>query len=693
MADDALSISARSARAPAQSADRLLYIDGLRAVAILCVIGFHAGVSSMAGGFVGVDVFFVISGFLITSQIAERALAGTFSAREFYARRILRIFPPLLLVTVITLVGARFFPLLARELRELGESAAATAAMVSNYYFMTAGSFDYFAVRSETQPLLHTWTLGVEEQYYLLAPWIIVGVLAYAARRRLPPLKLLLIASAALCVLSLAVTLVVNLAMQTPSAARFEFYSLLTRAWQFGAGGTLALAILHGWRPPAKLQAAAGAAGHAAIALAVAWYDERTPYPGAAALLPTLGAALVLAGGYLNGTSWPARVLSSPPAVTIGLLSYGWYLWHWPLLAFTRSIDPEQGVWKSLAVSAAALALSGVTYVAVEQPMKRLRQGAFAGRHSTRIIVAGVGVSALIAILALVSARAVGPDPGIAIRDITSNYCRVEPGIPQFPGGATCKAGDSSEPTTLILGDSHAMLLSVAADALGRSGGGSALMAALYNCPALLNIEIADANLSARCRERTEAVLRWLQSEQGSKIRGIVLMSRWAFYSGKRSPSRSERRFPRLRLQDRSRGGDFNSVLSGGLADLLAALERPDRRILVIGPVPELRQSAPDCLLRTTISKAPRERCAIGRGDVDARYGEIVRTLHSVTAKFPNVRLIDPIPVLCDAEYCRPYDRDGVLYTDTNHLGAHGIEKLLGRYQNEFRWVTGNARR
>ena len=155
---------------------RLAYIDGVRAIAIIAVIGFHAHIPGFRGGFVGVDVFFVISGFLITHQIVSQLLTGRFSAVDFYARRMLRIFPPLLLVTVVTMVIATLFPLLPQEGRDLAKSGAATAAMMSNYYFTTGG--DYFSPQAEINPLLHTWSLGVEEQYYLLAPAFMGGIVA-----------------------------------------------------------------------------------------------------------------------------------------------------------------------------------------------------------------------------------------------------------------------------------------------------------------------------------------------------------------------------------------------------------------------------------------------------------------------------------------------------------------------------------
>ena len=433
-------------------------------------------------------------------------------------------------------------------------------------------------------------------------------------------------------------------------------------------------------------------AGLAAIALAVLLYDERTIYPGTAALLPTLGTALVLSAGHLNATSLPATFLSAPPVVAIGLLSYGWYLWHWPLLAFTRSVDPEQGVWRSLAVSMVALALAGVTYLCLERPMWRLRQGGFPERYGVWVIVSGLVVSASVAIVALASIRNPRTEPSLAMRNagslsLSTNYCRKEQSLPRFPGIPTCKVGHSDEPVALVLGDSHAMRLS----GIAEWAGNSALVVAQPGCPALLNIGFDDRRQSEHCGERLEAIRRWLQSGQASSIHGVMLSARWAFYSGERTASRSERRFPTPRLRDHRLDGDFHSILSESLSDLLILLQQLGNRTLIVGPIPELRHAAADCLLRAQIYQTPRDRCAISRAAVDKRYHEVIQRLQAVAVQFPNVRLIDAVTVFCDAEYCRPFDGDGLLYSDTNHLTALGVEKLYRRYEGEFRWAFGGA--
>jgi hypothetical protein len=471
-------------------------------------------------------------------------------------------------------------------------------------------------------------------------------------------------------------------------AARFAFYSLPTRAWQFGVGGTLAIAFLNGWTIPQRVQTPAGLAGLAAIAAAALLFDERTIYPGMAALLPTAGAALVLVAGYRNARSLPARLLASPPAVTIGVLSYGWYLWHWPLLAFTRTIDPEQDVWRSIAVSIVALGFAAVTYVCLERPMKRLRQGTFSRRYGMWVIACGTAASIAVAALAL--AMTWRADAGDAqqrqeLLRFTGNLCPADANTPRFPGMATCRTRQSGEPAALMFGDSHAMRLRDVAVIEGKRTGRAALVVAQPACPPLLNVEHHDRRQSELCTARLDAVRRWLQSDAAKAVGGVVLTARWALYSGERTASRSERRLPTLRSLDPRIGDDYQAVLAGGLTDMLTLLK--DRRVLILGPIPEMRQAARECLARAALTNASPEQCAIGRAAVDERYRDVIRTLESVATKFPNVRFVDPVEVFCDRDLCRPYDDAGALYADTNHLSQHGAETLHRAFENDFRWV------
>ena len=660
-------------------AGRLIYIDGLRAIAI---VAFHARIPGFQSGFVGVDVFFVISGFLITQQIVSQTLAGRFSAKDFYARRILRILPPLLLVTAVTLALAPLFPLLPLEARELADSAAATAAMVSNYYF-TVGT-EYFSPRSEILPLLHTWSLGVEEQYYLIAPAFVGGLVALSARRKWRPIRVLLISG----VLVIAGSYLV-LAILTKTDHRLAFFSIMSRAWQFSVGGMLAIAVLNGSAIPARLRTPLGIIGALAVAASIFYFDPYMNYPGfVAGCLPTIGTLLLLASGLGNEQAPLMRILASPPAVTIGLLSYSWYLWHWPLTALGRTLFFGQGsLWRDISATTIALVLSVPTYLFIEQPMKRLRRPEIMRRYSGRIVLGGIAGSAVFAIVALVLGRS-SPlfvprvqaiELGTPSRSVSG--CQTGNAIPKFRHVQPC----TGAPKVAIWGDSHALMLVPIAGWAAETAGAAAVVLGKTSCPPLLGVEV-DFFVTRTCAASNDELLQWLQKQQAHSITGVVLVARWSLYSGREPPS-GDLELPRLLWRDNNRPpGGYAEILERGLTDTLTALS-PSRRILIVAPVPEFQHPAADCLKRAQIAGYPRESCALDRRRVEQRRSEAVAVLNRAAAAFPNVRLIDPLDVFCNSNTCSPFGPTGVFYIDTDHLNPLGAELLYRRFERDFLWV------
>ena len=452
-----------------QRSERLRYIDGLRAVAIIAVVAFHAKLPGFSGGFTGVDVFFVISGFLITRQIAAEALAGRFSAADFYARRMTRILPPLLLVALAVIACDRFFPLLASERRDIDLSAAAAAAMVSNYYF--AAGTEYFSRASEIEPFLHTWSLGVEEQYYVFAPFVIGATIYLAARRKRSAPRVLLAVAGAALVVSWAIG-----AILTYYDHKVAFYSLVSRAWQFAAGAALAVAVLDGLVLPSAMRRAAGAFGALALAAAFLLLDRDTPYPGLAAALPTLGATLLIACG-IGGEEFLTRALASRPAVAIGAVSYGWYLWHWPALSFARSLDlAPSTLWRDLAACAAASRPGGCHLRAgrtADENASRAAHGyaACPDHHRPGALRVGSGCGSHISGLAWCGAHpAIGGGTErpsrIGVRRLRRR--RIDARVPD---GFSCRVGPPGAPGTLLWGDLHALTYSKLAETLATTAG------------------------------------------------------------------------------------------------------------------------------------------------------------------------------------------------------------------------------
>ncbi|MFG1393934.1 acyltransferase family protein [Xanthobacter agilis] len=346
-------------------------IDGLRAVAVGSVVLFHGGFSLFGGGFVGVDVFFVISGFLITSIIADDLERGRFSLVDFYDRRIRRILPALFLV-LFTTVAIGAFILLPTQMENLAGSLIPATLFYANIHFM--GLESYFAPAAEELPLLHLWSLAVEEQFYIVFP-LLLFVLMRVGGRRLAVIGLFAVALVSLVIAQ----------VELQEAPRRAFFLLSSRAWELLVGALIALAPLP--KVPPKVAAGLGALGLGALLIPVFLYNRNTSFPGVAALPPVLGAALLIYSGRHAARGPAARLLALPGLVYVGRISYSLYLWHWPLLAFAfiyrgRALTPLLAA----GIILLAVALSALSLRYVEAPLRRA--GAGGGRRAVRFAAA-----------------------------------------------------------------------------------------------------------------------------------------------------------------------------------------------------------------------------------------------------------------------------------------------------------------
>ncbi len=354
-------------------------IDGLRAVAVLPVILFHAGFSAFQGGFVGVDIFFVISGYLITSIILTDLGKGEFTFSKFYTRRIRRILPALFFVVLVTLPLALVL-LPPKELKDFSQALVSIVFFLSNIYFLQKSG--YFDTENELKPLIHTWSLSVEEQFYVITP-ILLLVLWRLSRKWIP-------ASIA-CLMFLSFTLSCWLTYKYPTSA---FYVLPSRAWELLVGSAIA-AMSQPLQQDLKqkwFSSTASMAGFLAIVFSIAFFNKSQHFPGVLALLPTLGAAAIIL--FTPPQSVIGRLLGSVPFVTIGLISYSAYLWHQPILAFARHYffdEPEPYVLGALILLSLALARFSWRYV--ELPFRQPH------RVSNKVVFAWAGTISLLLLL------------------------------------------------------------------------------------------------------------------------------------------------------------------------------------------------------------------------------------------------------------------------------------------------------
>ena len=461
-------------------------LDGLRAVAVLCVVFFHFNLQEFGGGYVGVDIFFVISGYLITSIIMGGLELGSFSFARFFERRIRRIIPAFIVMLVAaSIASVALFP--PKELAQFGLSAAAAAAFCSNIFF--AFHTNYFAGPDSTMPLLHTWSLGVEEQFYIFWPLIMFACFRLGSR----------LAVSILAVVLATASLAYSEWGATSQYAAQLFYLLQSRAWELMFGAILALglvpAIERRW-----LRSVLGLVGLAMIAFAVTSFSSTTPFPGLWAVIPCLGAMLVIHTGRQRDTA-VYGLLSLQPLVFIGLISYSLYLWHWPVFAFVENfLGRPITLGETLALIIVTIAIATASWRYVEQPF---RYGEGRATFSRKFYFAG-GLGAL-GLAACVGGFIyfAGGLPGrlspetlqfyLASRD--HNPLRAEclgGGGPRPPAASRCtkpalKAGNAYD--IVVWGDSHGDALFPAIAMLGETHGLATRQVTKKACPPLLGTE------------------------------------------------------------------------------------------------------------------------------------------------------------------------------------------------------------
>jgi len=655
-----MSNTTETVRAPVVHLQYRPDINGLRAVAVLSVLLFHAFPTLLPGGFVGVDIFFVISGFLISNIIFQNLANGSFSFVDFYARRVRRIFPALLLVLTCCLLGG-WFTLLAHEYAQLGKHIAAGAGFVSNLALWQESG--YFDTDSNAKPLLHLWSLGIEEQFYLL--WPLLLWLAWKKRYSLLAVTLVIL------MLSFGINLS-DVGQDTAAA----YYSPLGRFWELLVGALLALRLSTARSAASHLPRPdwCAAVGAVLIALSITMIDKHASFPGWWALLPVMGTALLIGAG---DAAWLNRkLLSNRVLLGVGLISYPLYLWHWPLLSFAEIIAakvpaPQYRVLCLLM----AVVLAWLTYLVIERPYRarsfRMRQLVILGASMAVLGLLGFNILHREGLPfrheQLSSAKPAGARSfgftalGVAIRkDTKVDFCHQT--VPRSGNELDTFCHQSgAQPYLAVIGDSHANHLFYGLKSSGDKRLNQVLVVGAGGCqPAL------QGGQSDNCDKQSTVNLAVIQHFDSIKVVAFSASSSW--------------------IQTRSSAQV--DVLLKGYLDTIQRLQNLGKKVVLIVDTPGFQESPFGCASNPLAvrnqfkdANAVCEKLSLERTLPRDVYQQFVQALKNKTSA---VQFIDAYAQFCDQSHCQVIDDDTLLFMDSNHLTDYGSKLVAERIEAEL---------
>ncbi len=622
-------------------------VDGLRALAVLPVLFFHAGIGC-PGGFVGVDIFFVISGFLITSLILEEIQDGAFTLARFWERRIRRILPAATLV-LMTILLAGWFLFCPDDFEMVAQSVIAQIFLLSNVFFLW--KVNYFAP-GDASPLLHTWSLAVEEQFYLIFPFVLVFL---ARQKRISPPRTIFFLWLGFFLLSVAGSYV---------ARRMTYFVLPTRAFELLTGAWLATLSGRKISSPAWNEAF-GLAGLGLILGSVFLYNDQTRFPGLAAAAPCAGAGLIIATGGARATA-TSRLLAWPPVVWIGLISYSLYLWHWPLLVFARYASKDPLSWPCrLGLLAASVVLAALSWWWVETPFRKRR---IWPRASQAFAFAAVSQLALLALAALIvwthGAPARLPAQALKYYASRNDYAfrnEISPATAaagQFPELGS--PGTNQTIDILLWGDSHAMAVAPVIDALCRryaQRGAEATHSMTapilgYDSKSMFQVFHEDENSLAFSQSVGDFILQ-------KHIKTVILAASWNIY-------------------------DPPELVSAKLAATIHTLRAGGARVYVLRDVPAPGFNVPRFAAMTirnhgdlTGIETPREKYAADNEACEPMFQQ---------AALAGATVLDPSPYFLNRRGAYDIARGETLfYWDANHLTVQGALLLYPLFEPLFR--------
>ncbi|MER9891683.1 acyltransferase [Mesorhizobium sp. M0119] len=622
-------------------------VDGLRAIAVISVIAFHLSRSWLPGGYLGVDIFFVLSGYLITLILWREALKGQFSIMRFYERRVRRIMPALLLLLFFTTLAAIAL-LLPADLIGYGKSVLASLGFVANIYFWR--DTDYFSRAAEAKPLLHVWSLGVEEQFYIIFPLLIAAFARYWPRATLPAIALLTLGSLAVNCLALRI-----------GGASPAFFLLPTRAWELGAGALVALLprerAPHGW-----IAGVLGAAG--AVAMLVGIGSPARLFGSVPVALPAVIGAMLLIFAGQDKQSPINRLLAMRPLVFVGLISYSLYLWHWPFIVFSQYYLIRDLNFTEMTVAAVGMVICAtLSWRYVERPF---RSKTIPARSVYSAAAAGAAILAVLASVLIWSNGLPGRMSGeVAIINaaVGTNYrCPVSNYLSVGLSRActlNLPSRNPSDANVVLLGNSHAQMYAPAWESILVAKGLTGLLIPANGC-----LPTVTVNISRQCIEVAAGNLR--EIDKLSNVRTVILGLTWPHAGdglvdadGKVVDNRSDRE------------------LAVGLDELIDHLRRSGKNVVLIGPIADPGWDVPSEVSRALAFGRPMDKPTyLPVEEFERQYGAIIRHFEARR----DIGFTRPDRILCDASRCN-YILDGrSMFADSNHIA----EAELYRFRPNF---------
>ncbi|MGO8754532.1 MAG: acyltransferase family protein [Gallionellaceae bacterium] len=671
-------------------------IDGLRAIAILSVVGFHAFPLLIPGGFIGVDVFFVISGYLISTIIVGSLERNSFSFVEFYRHRIRRIFPAQLLVLFACLVFG-WFELLSDEYKQLGKHIAGGAGFILN--FLLWNESGYFDNAAETKPLLHLWTLGVEEQFYIIWPLL----LWIAWKIRFNPL------TATLSVAAISFALNIDYVRNDAVAA---FYSPQTRFWELMAGSALAYMSMHkqhiylkfkhrlgSWldqmvhsrTPEANgktLRNAQSLSGAVLIAIGVLVITKDKDFPGWWALLPTLGTVLIISSG---AQAWLNRaVLSNRMLVWFGLISYPLYLWHWPLLSFAQIIEGETPALSiRIVLVLISIMFAWLTYGFIEKPIRF-------GRHKN---VKTLSMLVLMGIVGYAGYsvyrndgfpfRAVQQDSFVASGEFNylsqwkgwqdCDYVETDPGIGGCRALFSANSGSNRAIDLAVIGDSHAGHLAAGLKDIFKNRPENLAVMLHAACYPFFTETINGEEYFKCWNNLIDNAMNF--SIQSPTIRTVIL-------SGYAAVHIEGNRFYQNKTTDHEAELMNSEAFEAAMGTTLARLTAANKHVIYIVDNPELYKDPKGCVKRPFFTSVAANYCSIARKDYEQRTRLYRAIVNRAKDKFPSVDFIDTSNIFCGQDKCSGIMNGTLLYATRDHLSPSGSRFLLNAIApNIFKYI------